>query len=119
MSTTRLLVSDQVSKTWPPSRFLLLDPESLFVVRGRSAASAARPPTPLVVTSHRDHHGGDSFGPGWFVASWLPARAPALAEIDTDDLAGRRLNARHLIPRQLRPDAMAVRQDRLDSVVEP
>ena len=80
------------------------------VERGRSAAGAARPPTPLVVTSHRDHRGGDGLGSGRFVASWLPTRTPALAEIDADDLTGRRLHPRHLIPRQLRPDAIAVRQ---------
>src|SRR5215211_4759737 len=115
MSTIKLLVSDQVSMALPPARSCV----DVSVERGRSAASAACPPTPLVVSSHRDHRGGDRLGPGWFVASGLPTRPPALAEIDADDLTGRGLHARHLIPRQLRPDAVAVRQRQLDSVVEP
>src|ERR671913_74416 len=85
---------------------------------GRLAAGAAGPPPPLVVSSHRDHPGGDRLRPGRFVTSWLPTRPPALAEIDADDLAGRGLHARHLIPCQLRPDAVAVRQCQLNAVVE-
>src|SRR5215203_472575 len=114
MSTIKLLVSDEVSMALPPSRSWA----RVLVERRRSAASAARPPTPLVVSSHRYYRSGDRLKPGRFVTSGLPTRPPALAEIDADDLTGRGLYARHLISRQLRPDAVAVRQRQLDSVVE-
>src|SRR5688500_14103783 len=116
MSTIKLLVSDHESMALPLSHFSLL--AGLLVERRRSAASAAGPPPPLIVSSHRDHPGGDRLWPGRFVASWLPARTSTLAEIDANDLTGLGLHADHLIPRQLRPDAVAVRQRQLDAVVE-
>src|SRR5215211_2455275 len=117
MSTTRLLVSDQVFMALPPSRFSILG--SRVVERNRSAAGAQRPPTPLVVTSHWDHRRGNRLRSDRFVTPWLPTRTPALAEIDADDLPGRGLHARYLIPGHLRPDAIAVRQTQLDPVLEP
>src|SRR5687768_7665081 len=114
MSTTRLLVSDHESMALPPSIL-----RRIGVDRGLSAAGGACPPPPLVVTSQRDHGAGDRLEPGRLVASWLPARTTALAKIDADDLTGRRLHARHLIPCQLRPHTLAVRQRQLDSVLEP
>src|SRR5215213_2185623 len=105
MRTARLLVSDHESMMLTPSRST-----GLWVAeRRRSATSAACTPPPLVVAAHRDHRGGDGLGPRRFIASWLPARTAALAEVDADDLAGRRLHTRHLVPRQLRPDAIAIR----------
>src|SRR5689334_3342106 len=101
MIATMRRVTDQDSMPLP-------SPEPR-AVRPLVAGDAGAPALALFAV-HRDHRRRWARVPYRLEAARLPAGPPAPAEVDADNIAGRRTQPDHLVAGQLRPDALAVRQ---------